>query len=57
MIEGEPTLEDVVLIAARYGISGIAALYRLNGLGLTRRYEGSRRPGFPDVIRRCSSTP
>jgi Zn-dependent peptidase ImmA (M78 family) len=37
MVEGEPTLEDVVRIAARYGISAIAALYRLNTLGLTRR--------------------
>jgi Zn-dependent peptidase ImmA (M78 family) len=39
MIRGEPTLEDVVLIAARYGISTVAALYRLNTLGLTGRYE------------------
>lgn len=39
MIDGEPTLEDVVLVAARYGVSTIAALYRLNTLGLTGRYE------------------
>jgi hypothetical protein len=39
MIDSEPTLEDVVLVAARFGISTIAALYRLNMLGLTRRYE------------------
>jgi len=39
MLAGEPSLEDVVLIAARYGISTIAALYRLNTLGLTSRYE------------------
>jgi hypothetical protein len=37
-IDGEPSLEDVVLIAARFGISTIAALYRLNSLGLTGRY-------------------
>lgn len=37
-IPGEPSLEDVVLIAARFGISTIAALYRLNSLGLTGRY-------------------
>jgi Zn-dependent peptidase ImmA (M78 family) len=39
MVDHEPTLEDVVLIAARYGISTIAALYRLNSLGLTKRYK------------------
>ena len=39
MIDGEPTLDDVVLIAARFGLSTIAALYRLNTLGLTVRYE------------------
>lgn len=39
MVDHEPTLEDVVLIAARYWISTIAALYRLNSLGLTQRYE------------------
>lgn len=38
MVDGEPSLEDVVLIAARFGISTIAALYRLNTLGLTSRY-------------------
>jgi Zn-dependent peptidase ImmA (M78 family) len=37
MVDHEPALEDVVLIAARYGISTIAALYRLNSLGLTER--------------------
>ena len=35
MVDGEPTLDDVVLIAARFGISTVAALYRLNSLGLT----------------------
>lgn len=39
LIEREPTLEDVVHIAARFGISTIAAVYRLNTLGLTNRYE------------------
>jgi Zn-dependent peptidase ImmA (M78 family) len=39
MIAGEPTLDDVVLMAARFGLSTIAALYRLNTLGLTARYE------------------
>lgn len=38
-VGGEPSLDDVVLLAARFGISTIAALYRLNSLGLTRRYE------------------
>jgi Zn-dependent peptidase ImmA (M78 family) len=37
MIDGEPILDDVVLLAARYGISTIAAVYRLNALGLTTR--------------------
>lgn len=39
MAGDEPTLEDVVRIAARHGISTIAALFRLNSLGLTSRYE------------------
>jgi Zn-dependent peptidase ImmA (M78 family) len=42
-LDGEPSLEDVVLIAARYGISAIAALYRLNTLGLTGRYEALKQ--------------
>lgn len=37
-IVSEPSLDDVVLLAARFGISTIAALYRLNSLGLTGRY-------------------
>jgi len=37
-VTGEPTLDDVVLLAARFGISTIAALFRLNSLGLTERY-------------------
>jgi len=35
----EPGLEQVVRIAAMFGISSIAALYRLNTLGLTGAYE------------------
>jgi len=35
---GEPTLETVVLLAAHFGVSTIAALYRLNTLGLAARY-------------------
>jgi hypothetical protein len=34
----EPGLDEVVQVAARFGISTIAALYRLNSLGLTGRY-------------------
>lgn len=33
-VAAEPTLEDVITIAARFGVSTIAALYRLNTLGL-----------------------
>lgn len=43
MLNGEPTLDDVVLIAARYGISAIAALYRLNTLGLSQRSEALKQ--------------
>ena len=43
MIDGEPTLEDVVRIAARHGISAVAALYRLSTLQLTRRVDALRR--------------
>jgi Zn-dependent peptidase ImmA (M78 family) len=40
MVDGaDPGLEEVVRIAARFGISTIAALYRLNSLRLLRRYE------------------
>ncbi len=42
MLDGEPTLEDVVRIAARHGISAIAALYRLSTLGLSRRIDALR---------------
>jgi Zn-dependent peptidase ImmA (M78 family) len=43
MVAGEPILDDVVLVAARFGISAIAALYRLNSLRLTVRYETLKR--------------
>ena len=39
MATTEPTLETVVQVAARFGLSTIAALYRLNTLGLTNRYQ------------------
>jgi Zn-dependent peptidase ImmA (M78 family) len=42
MLDAEPTLEDVVRIAARYGISPIAALFRLGTLGLSRRIDALR---------------
>ena len=35
MVDGDPTLEDVVRIAAHFGISTLAALYRLSTLELT----------------------
>ena len=43
MLDGEPTLEDVVRIAARYGISPIAAVFRLGTLRLSRRIDALRR--------------
>jgi Zn-dependent peptidase ImmA (M78 family) len=42
MLDGEPTLEDVVRIAARHGISAMAALFRLSTLGLSRRVDALR---------------
>jgi hypothetical protein len=39
----EPGLDDIVLLAARFGISTIAALYRLNSLGLTDRYAALKK--------------
>ncbi len=40
-VKGEPTLEDVITIAARFGVSTIAALYRFNTLSLVgdERYQ------------------
>jgi hypothetical protein len=61
MAGAEPTLEDVVLIAARYGVSTIAALYRLNSLALTSRYTDLKaeiEAGLDvDVTRRLSPHP
>jgi len=37
-VTSEPTLDDVVRLAARFGISTIAALFRMNSSGLTGRY-------------------
>ena len=37
MVSEDPTLETVVRVAAHFGLSTIAALYRLNTLSLTRR--------------------
>ena len=39
IVAAEPTLETIVQIAARFGLSTIATLYRLNTLGLTTRYK------------------
>ena len=50
----EPTLDDVVRIAARYGISAIAAVHRLSTLGLTRRAATLRRvveQGLAEAVR------
>jgi Zn-dependent peptidase ImmA (M78 family) len=45
MVDGRPTLEDVVRIAAHFGVSTLAALYRLSTLELAnnRRIEALRR--------------
>ena len=43
MVGGEPGLEDVVRMAARFGISPLAAFFRLTTLGLTARPERLRR--------------
>jgi Zn-dependent peptidase ImmA (M78 family) len=50
----EPTLDDVVRIAARYGISTVAAVHRLSTLGLTRRAATLRREveqGLAEAVR------
>jgi Zn-dependent peptidase ImmA (M78 family) len=43
LVGGEPGLEDVVRVAARYGISALAALFRLVTLGLTSRADRLRQ--------------
>jgi Zn-dependent peptidase ImmA (M78 family) len=42
VLDGQPTLEDVVRIAARFGISTIAALYRLKTLNLVNERRGDQ---------------
>src|SRR5436853_63453 len=41
LVEGEPHLEDVVRVAARFAIAALAALYRFRTLDMVgdRRYE------------------
>jgi Zn-dependent peptidase ImmA (M78 family) len=39
LVDGDPGLEDVVRIAAHFGISALAAVYRLGTLGLSTRVE------------------
>ncbi len=55
LVETEPTLEDVVTTAARFGTSSIAALYRLNTLKLVgaQRYQRLKREideGLVDAV-------
>jgi Zn-dependent peptidase ImmA (M78 family) len=69
MIDGEPGLETVVDVAARYGISNLAALYRLSTLGLSARVERLReeleeglaahfeRPAYRDRLASIRSLP
>src|SRR3954470_22382143 len=45
MLDGDPSLEDIVRLAAHFGISTIAALYRCNTLGLVS-------PARSDVLKR-----
>ena len=53
MVERDPGLEDVVRLAAHFGISTVAALYRCSTLGLvsSRRYEQLRREIDEDLHR------
>jgi len=39
LVDGDPGLEDIVRISAHFGVSAIAALFRLRTLGLTSRFE------------------
>jgi Zn-dependent peptidase ImmA (M78 family) len=39
LVDGDPGLEDIVRISANFGVSAIAALFRLRTLGLTSRFE------------------
>jgi Zn-dependent peptidase ImmA (M78 family) len=50
-LDGEPTLDEVVVIAAHYGVSAIMVVYRLKQLGLASegridRLEGEVRDGL-----------
>lgn len=48
MVEGrEPSLDDVVLLAERYGVSCVAALFRLNTLKLV--------PDYADLLERINA--
>jgi Zn-dependent peptidase ImmA (M78 family) len=69
LVDGEPGLETVVDIAARFGISTLAALYRLSTLRLTSRVERLRgeledglaafldRPAYEDSLSRVRTLP
>lgn len=69
MVDGEPGLEAVVDIAARFGISTLAALYRLGTLRLSSRVERLRgeleqgltvhfdRAPFDDTLARIAELP
>jgi Zn-dependent peptidase ImmA (M78 family) len=69
LVDGEPGLETVVEIAARFGISALAALYRLGTLGLTARLERLKRelddglhvyldrPAYADSLSRIGALP
>lgn len=69
LVSGEPGLEAVVAIAARFGISTLAALYRLGTLGLTTRLERLRGeleeglqahfdvPPYDDALARIDALP
>jgi Zn-dependent peptidase ImmA (M78 family) len=39
LVDGDPGLEDIVRISAHFGVSALAALFRLRTLGLTSRFE------------------
>jgi Zn-dependent peptidase ImmA (M78 family) len=69
LVDGEPGLETVVDIAARFGISTLAALYRLATLRLSTRVERLRgeleeglaahfeRPAYEDALSRVGALP
>jgi Zn-dependent peptidase ImmA (M78 family) len=69
LVDGEPGLDTVVSIAGRFGISTLAALYRLSTLRLTTRVERLRaeleeglttfldRPPYEDSLSRVTTLP